>query len=222
MGLEIDQVLLGRFGVFCYLVTEPRSREAMVVDPGAEPSRILSQIRKREARIRWIVCTHAHPDHVGAVAGIKAETGAPVVVHRKEARAMGRLSHRLLVRLMGGKPPPKPDLVVEDGDGLQIGSCKVRILHTPGHSPGGVCLLVEGNLFSGDTLFVGGVGRTDLPGASWEQLCASLRQKIFRLPGSTRLWPGHHYGSLPTSRLEEERRRNPFLREILAVQRQDV
>jgi len=215
MSLEIDQILVGRFRVFCYLITEPASGEAVLVDPGAEPGKILGQIHQRDARLRWIVCTHAHPDHVGAVASVQSETGASVVLHRHEAKTVRRLTHRLLVRLLRGKPVPRPNLLVEDGDTLEIGSSAVKILHTPGHSQGGICLLAEGHLFSGDTLFVGSVGRTDLPGASWDALSASLREKILCLPGDTRVWPGHHYGSLPTNLLEVERRENPFIREIL-------
>lgn len=218
MGLEIDQMLVGSFAVFCYLVTEPASREAMVVDPGAEGEKILERVREREALPRWIVCTHTHPDHVGAVAALKSETGASVVLHRQEGGTPAKLTHRLLVRLMGGRPVGKPDLLVEDGDRLDLGDAAVRVLHTPGHSPGGICLLAESHLFSGDTLFVGSVGRTDLPGASWEMLSVSLREKVLSLPGDTRLWPGHHYGRLTTNLLETERRENPFLREILAAQ----
>lgn len=216
MDLGIDQILVGRFGVFCYLVTEPATREAMLVDPAAEPGRILGRVRERDARVRWIVCTHAHPDHVGAVARVKAETGASVVFHREEAETLGKLSHRVLVRLMGGKPVPRPDVLVEGGDRLEIGACSVQVLHTPGHSPGGICLLAEGHLFSGDTLFVGGVGRTDFPGASREELSASLRARVLCLPGTTRVWPGHDYGAMPSNLLDAEKRENPFLREILA------
>jgi glyoxylase-like metal-dependent hydrolase (beta-lactamase superfamily II) len=215
MDLTIDQILVGRFGVFCYLVTEPVTREAMLVDPGGEPGKILGRVRERDARVLWIVCTHSHPDHVGAVARVKKDTGASVVIHRREAETLGKLNHRVLVRLMGGRPVGKADRLVEDGDLLELGEVGVRVLHTPGHSPGGICLLAEGHLFSGDTLFVGSVGRTDLPGASWQVLSTSLREKVLSLPGETRLWPGHHYGSLTTNSLEAEKRTNPFLREIL-------
>jgi hydroxyacylglutathione hydrolase len=217
MALEIDQLRVGRFGVFCYVVTESGSREAMIVDPGAEADRILERIRDRDARPRWIVCTHAHPDHVGAVSGIKRETGAALVMHSEEARVLGRLTHRIMVRLTGGRPAPMPDLLVRHGDRLEIGSCEARVLHTPGHSTGGICLLAEGNLFSGDTLFIGSVGRTDLPGCSWAELTTSLREKVLSLPGDTRIWPGHDYGPHPTRLLTEERRENPFLRQILAA-----
>jgi hydroxyacylglutathione hydrolase len=216
MDLEIDQIRVGRFGVFCYLVTEPATREAMLVDPGAESGKILGRVRERDAQVRWVVCTHAHPDHVGAAARVKAGTGASVVIHRNEAETLGKLNHRLLVRLMGGKPVGGADVLVEEGDRLEIGPCAVQVLHTPGHSPGGICLLAEGHLFSGDTLFVGSVGRSDLPGASWEELSASLGEKVLGLPGSTRVWPGHDYGRAPTNLLDAERRENPFLREILA------
>jgi glyoxylase-like metal-dependent hydrolase (beta-lactamase superfamily II) len=216
MSLEIDQILVGRFAVFCYLVTESVSREALVVDPGAQVETILERVGERKARIRWIVCTHTHPDHVGGVGRLKAETGASVVLHREEARTLGKMTHRVLVRLIGGRPVGKADRLVEDGELLELGEAEVRVLHTPGHSPGGICLLAEGHLFSGDTLFVGSVGRIDLPGASWEVLSSSLREKVLSLPGETRLWPGHHYGSLTTNSLEAEKRTNPFLREILA------
>jgi len=215
MDLTIDQILVGRFAVFCYLVTEPTTGDAMLVDPGAEPETILGRVRQRGARLRWIVCTHAHPDHVGAVARVKADTGASLAIHQREAKTLGKFSHRMLARLMGGRPVPRPDVQLDHGDRLEIGPCAVQVLHTPGHSPGGICLLAEGHLFSGDTLFVGSVGRTDLPGASWDELSSSLRGEVLSLPGTTRLWPGHDYGGASTNLLGVEKSENPFLREIL-------
>jgi glyoxylase-like metal-dependent hydrolase (beta-lactamase superfamily II) len=155
---------------------------------------------------------------MGAVARLRNDTGASFAIHRREAGTLGKISHRMLVRLMGGRPAPRPDVLLEGGDRLEIGECAVQVLHTPGHSPGGVCLLAEGHLFSGDTLFIGSVGRTDLPGASWDELSASLRSKVLGLPEATRLWPGHDYGGMPTNLLEAEKRENPFIREILEEQ----
>ncbi len=212
--LLVDQILVGKFAIFSYLITDPVTGEAILVDPGAEPEKILNKINDRQAHLRWIVCTHAHPDHLGALGLVKQDTGASFGIHSLEAKALGKIHLKLLVRLFGGKPCSRPDFTVEDGQTLPLGMHSVRILHTPGHSPGSICLIVDGQLFSGDTLFVGGVGRTDLPGASWKELENSLRTKIGCLPGSTRVWPGHDYGNAPTSTLRLERLENPFLRMV--------
>jgi len=211
-ALTVDPLLVGRFSVFSYLVTDPVSREAAIVDPGAEPIRILERIRERGARVRWMIFTHAHPDHVGAGAALQRELdGVQVAMHGEEARRMGRWWHPLLVRFLGGKSARKVDRMLEDGDRLPLGAHGLEVLHTPGHSPGSVCVYTPGHLFTGDTLFVGGVGRTDLPGGSVGDLSRSLRCKILSLPGETRIWPGHDYGRLPSRLLEEERRENPFV-----------
>ncbi len=213
--LIIDQILVGRFAVFSYLITDISSKEAIVVDPGAEPSKILDRIRERGVSLCWIVCTHTHPDHIGAMASIKTATKAQVVVHSKESKALSKTSTRVIVRLFGGKSLPRAEVCLNDGDYLSIGSRKAYILHTPGHSPGSICLLIDGNLFSGDTLFIGGVGRTDLPGASWNELKQSLCDKIMGLPDNTHIWPGHDYGRRPSSYLGREKEENPFLTQLL-------
>ena len=213
-NLIVDQILVGRFAIFCYLITDPKTKKALLLDPGAEPRKILDRVRSREARLRYIICSHTHPDHIGAVATIKTSTGAVVGVHELEASRIRSLSKRLMVRLMGGISPPKADLALKNGDVLQLGSHSIQILHTPGHSPGGICLVSGEHLFTGDTLFVGGVGRTDLPGASGEELANSIRNKILSLPGAIRIWPGHHYGEVPSNLLSIERRTNPFLKMI--------
>jgi len=213
-ALLVDQILVGKFAIFSYLITDPVTREALLVDPGAEAQKILNNINDRQAHLRWIVCTHAHPDHLGALGLVKQDTGASFGIHPLEAKDLGKIHLRLLVRLFGGKPCSRPDFTIEDGETLPLGAHSVRILHTPGHTPGSICLIADGQLFSGDTLFVGGVGRTDLPGASWKELENSLRTKILCLPGSTRVWPGHHYGDASTSLLSFEREENPFLRMV--------
>lgn len=212
-ALGVDQLLVGRFAVFSYVISDPVSREAVIIDPAAEPLRILEQVRHREARVRWMICTHAHPDHVGAVAALQEELdGVQVAMHAEEARRMGRWWHLLLVRFLGGKSVRTVDRLLVDGDRLPLGKQVLDILHTPGHTRGSVCVYTPGHLFTGDTLFVGSVGRTDLPGGSARDLSHSLRSKILALPGETRIWPGHDYGRVPSSRLDEERRENPFVR----------
>jgi len=217
VGLTVEQVLVGRFAVFAYLITDPSSKEALLFDPGAEPKKILERVEHYNADVKWIVCSHTHPDHIGAVKRMKEVTGAAVGVHQDEASRLSRFSTSLLVRLMGGRPVPKPDFLLKEGDHLPLGRTSVRVLHTPGHSPGGICLRFEDHLLTGDTLFVGGVGRTDLPGASWDVLSRSLSEKILALPDSTRIWPGHHYGPSPSNLLGAERNKNSFLREIVST-----
>jgi glyoxylase-like metal-dependent hydrolase (beta-lactamase superfamily II) len=111
---------------------------------------------------------------------------------------------------MGGKGSPKPSRLLEDNDIIEIGNSTLRVIHTPGHTPGSICLYGDGNLFTGDTLFVGAVGRTDLPGGSARQLLSSIREKLYTLPPETRVWPGHDYGEAPISSIEREMRTNPF------------
>ena len=213
--LIIDQVLVGRLSVFSYLITDPVSREALLLDPASEVEKVFERATERASRIRWIVCTHAHADHIGGVAAAKRISKAQFGIHESEARNLNRLTTKVLVRVLGGSPPPDADFTLRDGDKLSLGSRQVRILHTPGHSPGSICLQLEGDLLTGDTLFVGGVGRTDLPGSSPMELARSVSQKILCLPADTRIWPGHHYGASPWSTLGAEIEHNPFVREML-------
>ena len=201
--------------VFSYLIIDGATNEALIIDPAAEPQKILKRVNERKASVRWIVCTHTHPDHIGAVAPVKKETKADLVLHPKEVAGLNKISNLFLVRLFGGKALPKANVLVTDGDILPLGPHEIKILHTPDHSSGSICLHVGDNLFSGDTLFVGGVGRTDLPGASWKGLERSLRDKILSMPDNTRIWPGHDYGSRPSNLLGREKLENPFLRHIL-------
>jgi len=215
VSLVVDQIPVGRFAVFCYLVSDAETGEAVLIDAGADAAKILDAVRRRQARVCWIVCTHSHPDHIGANASVLGATKAQLVLHEREASSVRRFRNRLFTRLMGGRPSPQADRCVEDGDLLCFGNSRLCVLHTPGHSPGSICLLAEGHLFSGDTLFVGGVGRVDLPGSSWRELARSLREKLLVLPDETVLWPGHHYGETTTSTVGRERACNPFLSEIL-------
>lgn len=215
--LVVNQMRVGLFRVFTYLVSDSQTGEGLVVDPGAEPARILHLAERRNVSIRWIVCTHSHPDHTGAVSSIRKATGGLLVVHEEEMRGLRKWGNRLLSRLVGGQGAPPADRTVRDGDCLALGSFRVRFLHTPGHSAGSLCLHVEGHLFSGDTLFVGSVGRTDLPGSSADALVRSLRERILVLPDSTIVWPGHDYGERTRTTIGWEKETNPFVRAVLAT-----
>lgn len=215
-SLVVDQIRVGPFRVFSYLVSDPQTREGLVVDPGAEAGRILRMVQNRKVSIRYVVCTHSHPDHTGAAAGVRKSTGDLLVVHEGEVRALTKWGNRLLSRMIGGHGAPSPDRIVRGGERLALGKAAVQILHTPGHSAGGICLYAKGHLFTGDTLFVGSVGRTDLPGSSPEALARSLREKILVLPDSTIVWPGHDYGDQTRTTIGREKGENPFVQAILA------
>ena len=213
-SLQVDQIEVGRLAVFCYLITDTSSKDALLIDPAANANKIQEMIRIRGARVRWIVCTHAHPDHIGGNALMKRMTGASLVFHEAEAGSMNKVLNRIFVRLLRGQVSPGPDRTVRDGDLLMIGDRSLEILHTPGHSPGSICIYTHGHVFTGDTLFVGGIGRTDLPGSSLEALITSLKTKLFILPDDTIVWPGHNYGIAATSTLKREKQENPFVKMI--------
>ncbi len=190
----IRQLEVGTMDNFCYLVGCAETRQAMVIDPGGDIDKILSAARSESLTIKIIVNTHGHGDHTAGSAALKARTGARVLLHAADA---------------GGV---KADGHLSDGDRLRVGALLVEVIHTPGHTPGGVCLYAGGNLFTGDTLFVGDSGRTDLPGGDRSTLGASIR-RLMKLPEDTVVWPGHDYGPTPSSTLAWEKRHNVNARE---------
>jgi hydroxyacylglutathione hydrolase len=142
---------------------------------------------------------------------MKRKTGAKIIIHEKDAPSLTRIPASML-SMFGGRPSPPADQTVKDGDLIQVGNLKLKVLHTPGHTPGGICLHTDGKVFTGDTLFVGAVGRTDLPGGSWETMLRSIKEKLLTLPDETIVYPGHNYGSAPSSTIQQERLHNPFLK----------
>jgi len=141
---------------------------------------------------------------------MKKKTGAKIIIHEEDAPLLTR-TPRSLLAMFGGRSSPPADQTVKDGDTILVGDLTLKVLHTPGHSPGGMCLLGDQSVFTGDTLFVGGVGRTDLPGGSWELMQQSIKNKLLILPDETIVYPGHNYGPAPTSTIKNERLHNPFI-----------
>jgi len=201
----------GPLQVNTYLVVCEDSGEALLIDPGGDSPELSALLRQEGWRLRWIVNTHGHADHIAGNELWAAATGAQIVIHRLDWEFFRTPAMQAAARAEGFPPLTRSDVLVEDGDRIPLGDGFARVLHTPGHSPGGICLSFPGHLFTGDTLFVEAAGRTDLPGGSLNQLIASLEEKIMPLPDETRIWPGHNYGETPTSTLGEEKTNNPYL-----------
>ncbi len=204
----LKDLVVGPFGSNCYIVGSKSSKEGMIIDPGDEAEVILSNVKDLELEIKSIVLTHAHIDHIGALKEVKEATGAEVAIHTDEAESLQRQPLSTMFGISYPAPPP-PDRSLKDGDSIDIGDLHFEVLHTPGHSPGCICLLGEGIIFSGDTLFNYSIGRTDLPGGSYSQLMDSIHTRLMTLPDDTIVYPGHG----PDTTIGTERQGNPFLRD---------
>lgn len=197
---------VGPLQVNCYLAACAESGEAVAIDPGDEPSLILERIEREGLALKQILLTHCHADHVGGVKGLVEACPAPVKMHRSD-RAMldSAVEHGRLFGLEIEAPPP-PDGYLEEGDVVRFGDESLKVLHTPGHSPGGICFLGPSEIFVGDTLFAGSIGRFDFPGGSYEALLQGISDKILILAENVVVYPGHG----PATTVGHEKRTNPF------------
>ena len=211
MDLNVTAAVVGPLAVTSYLVACPETGEALLIDPGGPAPSLSARLQQEGWRLRWIVNTHGHADHIAGNDQWAAHTGARIVIHHLDWEFFRRPEMQAAARAEGFPPLSRADLLVNDGQRLPLGRWEAVVLHTPGHTPGAICLYFPGHLFTGDTLFVGAAGRTDLPGGSLETLISSLEAKIMPLPDETRIWPGHDYGDTPSSTLGEEKIHNPYL-----------
>jgi hydroxyacylglutathione hydrolase len=205
----IKKFVVGPLENNCFILADDKSREAFIVDPGDEPERILDFINENKLKVKYIVCTHAHFDHVGAVPETKGETNALVVLHHDDIEIYRNAKYQASFFGFELDSLPEPDILVTDGDQLSIGSLTFMIIHTPGHTPGGICLYGEGILITGDTLFAGSVGRTDLHGGDTRRLRESAK-RLMVLDDDVRVLPGHG----PESTVGFERKNNFFLQDM--------
>ena len=208
MPLAVQTLVVGPLQTNCYLVSGGGSKEAIVIDPGGDPGRILQVVEDEGLTVALIVDTHAHFDHVAANAAIHEATEAPIAIHRLDAEALARPA-TLFGFSLGGPASPPAGRLLEDDEEIEVGEVTLRVLLTPGHTPGGISLLYEPQpaVFSGDALFQLGIGRADLPGGDYETLLNSIRSRLFTLPDSTVVYPGHG----PATTVGAERAGNPYV-----------
>lgn len=204
--MEVRKIIVGTYASNCYVIADREGGEGMIIDPGADPFEILRVVRKLGATIRLIVLTHRHPDHVGAAAKVKEATGADLASHIECAKYLPHSPSYV-------PPPdhegaPKPERILDDGDTIDIGGMRFTVLYTPGHTPCGISIYGEGHVFTGDTLFNYGIGRSDLIDSSHDDLMNGIRTKLLTLPPETVVHPGHG----PDSTIATEIRANPYLK----------
>ena len=191
-----------------YIAADEESRECIIVDPGAEGERILTEVERLGLTVKVIVNTHAHVDHVGAVAAVKERTGASYGIHSRDIPLLKEAASSSIVHMIPEfSPPPEPDIELKAGGFVEAGSLRFKVLETPGHTPGGICFYGHDTLFTGDTLFQGSIGRFDSPGGDGRQLLTSIFGELVPLPDDTRVLPGH----LSETTIGEEKQSNPFL-----------
>lgn len=198
---------MGAMGANCYVVACDETKEGVLVDPGAEGMRIYRWVTEMGIEITRILLTHGHLDHIGAVDELRERFNCPVLIHAGDAEMLTSARKNLSAYFGPGLSFRAADDLLADGQVLNVGKKTIKVLHTPGHSPGSVCLLTEQGVLSGDTLFAGSIGRTDFPGGSLEELLRGVETKLLTLPDDTPVYPGH--GEATT--IGQERANNPFL-----------
>ena len=207
--MVLMRLMVGPLQVNCYIIADEKTKEAVVIDPGDDAQDILGIIRKKGLTVKYIVNTHAHFDHVGANRELKEATGAEILLHEADAALLESTSGQARTFGMNAPASPKADRYVKHGDVITAGEVSLAVLHIPGHSPGGICLVEQGMVFTGDALFAGSIGRTDLPGGSHMALIGAIKANLLTLPDDTKVYPGHG----PESTIGEEKRENPYLNE---------
>ena len=203
----IKSFVVGPIGVNCYVVSDADSGQGIIIDPGGNAEEILSYVRDAKIAVKAIINTHGHGDHIGANDAVREATGAPLLMHAADQYMLTDARANLSAFMGYQALSAPPDRLLAEGDEVTFPGGSFRVVHTPGHSPGGICLIGEGAVFSGDTLFAESIGRCDFPGGSEAELVRSVRDKLLPLPDETKVYPGHG----PETTIGWERRYNPYL-----------
>ena len=204
----IKELAVGPIMANCYVIGCEETREAVVIDPGDESDRILQVLANENLKLKYIINTHGHFDHVGANKEMKTATGADILIHSLDEPMLSHLSQAARqFGLDGVENSPPSDRAIDDGDEITFGNITLKVIHMPGHSRGGIALHTDGVVFVGDSLFAGSIGRTDLPGGDYRTLISSIKDKLFQLPDDTEVYTGHG----PRTTIRAEKISNPFV-----------
>ncbi|MCK5162716.1 MAG: MBL fold metallo-hydrolase [Desulfobacula sp.] len=204
----IKKLEVGPIMANCFILGCESTKQAVVIDPGDDADRILMELAKSELKVKYLINTHGHFDHVSANKRMKEATGAQIAIHPEDEPMLHELSQSALMFGLSAENSPPADILLKDGDEVTFGEITLKVIHTPGHSKGGISLYTKGHLFSGDTLFAGSIGRTDLAGGDYDTLISSIKEKLLGFDDDTIVYTGHG----PETTIGNEKRMNPFLR----------
>ncbi len=206
--MKIIRIPAGIYAANCYIIYSESTRDGIVVDPGGDVDEILISIRENKLNIKYIILTHGHADHIGGLVDLKKSLSASVMIHEEDRELLVNGNKNLSSMMAMGTIEIEPDVLLEDGDIIEFGDEKVEIIHTPGHTQGGICIKIGDNIITGDTLFAGSIGRTDLLGGDYETIIKSIKDKLLIYSDDVKIFPGH---GVPST-IGRERVSNPFLR----------
>lgn len=204
----LQKLCVGELSTNCYILGDEKTNQGVVIDPGGDFDLIDENIEKLNLKIKYIILTHGHIDHIKALVPLKKKTKAKVLIHKEDLAILSNPIYNLSQFTGEDSSFSEPDLLLKDGDTIEFGKTKLLVLHTPGHTPGSISLYTDNLLFTGDTLFCEGMGRTDLPGSSYEKLFSSIKQKLFTKPDDTEVFPGHG----PSTTIGWEKKNNPWIK----------